>query len=279
MAQSFKSAISFGLVYVPITLHACVKNNDVAFNTLYKKTGERIHYKKTCRNCPAEVFQEDLVKGYQYEKDKYIVLTDKEIEKLKTPKNKSIEIESFVKLSEIDPIYFDKSYYVKPTGAENAFLLILKAIESEKKVGIAKTVLGNKEQVVAIRSINGQMILYTMHFFDEIQTTPIQKIKEKVKEKELDLAKIIIHNMTSKFEPEKYKNDYKDKLLSAIEDKIAGKKISGDVGTIIKPRSIINLMEALKNSIEKPNKKTKNKVIEKNKISKKTKKNNISKSA
>lgn len=279
MAQSFKTAISFGLVYVPITLHACIKNNDIAFNTLYKKTGERIHYKKTCRNCPADVFQDDLVRGYQYEKDKYVVLTDKEIEKLKTPKNKSIEIESFVKLNEIDPIYFDKSYYVKPMGAENAFLLILKAIESENKVGIAKTVLGTKEQVVAIRSINGQMILYTMHFFDEIQATPIQQIKEKIKDKELDMAKIIIHNMTSKFEPELYKNDYREKLLNAIEDKIAGKKIQGEDGAIVKPRSIINLMDALKKSISKSSKPktTKTKIVSKTKVTSKTKKNSKSK--
>lgn len=259
MAQSYKTAITFGLVFVPVTLHACIKSNDISFNTLYKKTGERIKYEKTCESCPHNISPEDIVRGYQYEKDKYVILTDEEIEKLKTKKNKSIEIESFVNLDEIDPIFFDKSYYVNPTSAENAFALILKALEQENKVGIAKTVLGTKEQVVAIRAIGGQMILNTMHFYDEIQASPVKKINEKINEKELSLAKMIIENMTEKFEPEKYKNEYREKLLDAIEAKLEGKQIKGEK-EIVKPRNVINLMDALQKSIKqtaKPKKSTK----------------------
>lgn len=254
MAFSYKSAISFGLVYFPVTLHACIKSDDISFNTLYKKTGERIKYKKTCEHCPPNINKEDIVKGFQYDKDKYVILTDSEIEKLKTPKEKSIDIESFVFLNEIDPIYFDKSYFVKPTGAENAFLIILKALKKQNKVGIAKTVLGSKEQVVAIREINGQMILNTMHFYDEVVASPVKDIKDKITEKELSLAEMVIENMTGVFEPEKYRNEYKKKIMKAIDDKIAGKKIKTASGDVVKPYNVVNLMEALEKSLKQTNK-------------------------
>ncbi|MDD2445876.1 MAG: Ku protein [Clostridia bacterium] len=254
MAQSYKSTIAFGVVYIPITLHACVKNNDISFNTLHKKTGERIKYKKTCENCPANLSKDDIVKGYQYEKDKYVILTDKEIDDIKSKRDKSIEILEFVDLKQIDPIYFDKSYYVKPNGAENAFNLILKAIEEENKVGVATTVLGTKEQLVAIRVIGGQMILYTMHFYDEVQTSPVKKTEIKVNENELKLAKSIINNMTSAFMPQKYKNNYREKLLVAIQSKLNGNEIKSKE-TVVKPNNVINIMDALKKSIELSKKK------------------------
>ncbi len=249
MAYSYKTALSFGLVFVPVTLHTCIKPNDITFNTLYKETGERIRYHKTCETCPEKLSQDDIVKGYQYEKDKYVILTDEEIEKLKTPKNKSIEIESFVNLNEIDPIFYDKSFFIKPTGAENAFFLILKALEDENKVGISKTVLGTKEQVVAIRVINGQMVLNTMHYNDEIQASPVKRSEEKVNQKELDLAKLIIENMSGAFEPQKYKNEYREKLITAINGKIDGKEIKSEKIRIIKP-NVLNLMDALQKSIK-----------------------------
>ncbi len=252
--QSFKTSITFGLVFVPVTLHSCVKENTIAFNTLYKKTGERIRYEKTCDGCPSNISNEDIVKGYQYEKGNYVILTDEELEKIKNKKDTTIAIETFVKLEQIDPIYFDKSYFVKPTGGENAFALILKALESEQKVGIAKTVLGTKEQLVALRTINGQMVLNTMHFYDEIQESPVQKVKEEVKESELKLAKMVIDNMTEDFDPQKYKDEYREKLLFAIEDKINGKAIVGEKKTIVKPTNIINLMQALQDSVKKTNK-------------------------
>lgn len=255
MAHSYKTAITFGLVYVPVTLHACIKTKDIAFNTLYAKTGERIRYEKTCENCPEEVDPKDIIKGYQYEKDKYVTITDEELEKIKTKKDRAIEIESFVNLEEIDPVYFDKSYFINPTSAENAYLLILKSLEEQNKVGIAKTVLGTKEQVVAIRAIQGQMILNTMHFYDEIQVSPVKNIPDKISAKELSLAKMIIENMTESFEPEKYKDEYRARLYKAIQTKLKGKPIQGKREDIV-ASNITNLMDALQQSVKKPPKKS-----------------------
>ena len=249
MAYSYKGAITFGLVYIPITLQLSIKEHDIGFNMLEKKTLSRVKYKKTCVDCNnKEVKNEDIVKGYQYEKDKYVVFTEKDFEKLKTEKNKNIVIEQFVNLNEIDPIYFDKSYYVKPTGGDKAYSVLLKAMENEKKAGIAKTVLGTKETLLLIRAKNGKMIVCTMYFESEVQKAPeIQN--SKLTKKELDLAKNLINQMTEPFKPEKYKDEYHEKLKKAIKRKIAGNEIV-ESKQEEKPVKVINLMDALQKSLK-----------------------------
>jgi DNA end-binding protein Ku len=249
MPYSFKGSISFGLVYIPITLHTAVRNNDIGFNMLEKNTMSRVQYKKTCVDCnDHEVKNEDIIKGYQYEENKYVVFEDDDFEKLKTKKDKNITIEQFVDLSDIDPIYFEKSYYVVPTGAERAFVLLRGAMENQNKVGIAKTVLGTKETLIAIRVRGGEMLLSTMYFTDEIQANPIRpSLDVTVNPQELDLAKTIINNMTGKFEPDKYKDEYRLRIQQAIEQKIAGQEI-------VRPAEkaetgITNLMDALTASL------------------------------
>lgn len=249
MAYSYKGAISFGLVYIPITLSLSVKEQDIGFNMLEKKTKSRVKYKKTCVDCNnKEVKNEDIVKGYQYEKDKYVIFTNEDFEKLKTPKDKNITIESFVSLDEIDPIYFDKAYYVKPVGADKAFHVLLKAMESEKKAGIAKTVLGTKETLILLRVRDGKMLVNTLYFHSEVQKAP-EIANQKIAKKELDLAKNLIEQMTGKFEPEKYKDEYYTKLKKAIKRKISGNEIVESKDEK-QPSKIINLMEALQKSID-----------------------------
>lgn len=243
-----KTAIQFGLVYIPITLHSCTKNTDIGFNLLYKKTGQRIKYKKTCEDCPAKISQDDIVKGYEYERDKYVVLTNDELKKLKSKRDENIEILQFSNLSEIDPIFYEDSYYVEPTGAKNAYALLIKALESEKKVGIAKAVLGSSENLIALRSIDGCLVISKLHFADEIQENPISKTNNSVKKEELDMAKKLVSSMTKPFDINAYKNEYKERVQKAIEDKIAGQKIQ--VVKTVKPKTIANLMEALKQSVK-----------------------------
>jgi len=252
----YKGSISFGLVYIPITLHSTIKDNDIGFNLLDKKTMSRIKYKKTCVGCnDKEVKQENIVKGYEYEKDKYVIFEEKDFDKIKSKKDESIAIDCFVGLDEIDPIYFDRPYYVVPTGAEKAFRILLYAMETENKAAVAKTVLGTKETLIAIRAKDGQMLLNTLFFQEEVQKNPAKEVDislEKNLDKELKMAKEIINSMTEKFEPERYKDEYREKLQKAIEQKVAGKEI-------ISPRQekeikVGDLMDALAKSLDILNK-------------------------
>ena len=249
MAYSYKGSISFGLVYIPVTLHSTIKNNDVGFNMIDKKTMSRVKYKKTCADCDGrEVRQEDIVKGFEYEDGRYVIFEEKDFEKLKSKKDKNITIEKFVSLSEVDPLYFDKPYYVAPTGAEKAFAVLLTAMEQEGKAAIAKTVLGTKETLILIRAKGGQMLLNTLFFEEEVTKNPAKKITEKGNAAELKMAKAIIEGMTGEFNPEEYRDEYRQKIREAIDRKIAGKEIVApkekNVGTVA------NLMDALTKSLE-----------------------------
>lgn len=249
MAYSYKGAITFGLVYIPVTLISSVKNNDIGFNLIDKKTMSRVKYKKTCVDCGnREVKNEDVVKGYQYEKDKYVIFTDKDFEKIKTKKDKNITIQQFVNLNEVDPIYFDKAYYVNPIGAENAYEVLLNAMEKENKAGIAKAVLGTKETLIMIRAKDGTMLVNTLFFANEVLKAPQIKKLKPIK-KEVDLAVTLINQMTGKFEPEKFKDEYNLKLKKAIKSKIAGNEII-EYAEKEEPSKIINLMDALKQSLK-----------------------------
>ena len=243
LAYSYKGSISFGFVYIPITLHASTQEHGISFHLLDKKTKSRVKYKKTCVDCKdKEIKNEDIIKGYEYEKGKYVLFDDDDFEKIKSIKEKSIVIEQFVNLDEIDPIYYQKAYYVVPTGAEKAYYLLLQAMEQENKAGLAKSIIGTKENLIIIRAKNHQMILNTLFFEDEIKSNPNQEITEKVTQAELKLAKTLIQEMTAPFKPKQYKDEYHQKIKKAIEAKIAGKKI-----VAVKEKAqvpIVDLMEA-----------------------------------
>lgn len=251
-----KTSISFGLVYIPVTLNKKVKENDIGFNLIDKKTMSRVQYKKSCVDCGDRlVKQEDIVKGYEYEKDKYVIFTEEDFEKIKTSRDKSIVIENFVDLNEIDPVYFDTPYSVSPTGAEKAFSVLIKAMEEENKAGIAKTVLTTRDTLVALRVKNGEMILNTLFFADEVKSA--RTFSVPAGEKELELAKTIIQSMSEKFEPEKYKDEYREKIMAAIDKKIAGKRIEPVKEK--KVNNVIDLMEALQKSLKEVKKPAKKK--------------------
>ena len=248
MAYSYKTSLNFGLVYIPVTLHSAVRENDVGFRMIDKKTMSRVRYVKTCEDCGGKsVRQEDIVKGFEYEDGKYVIFEESDFEKLKTKKDKNITIEKFVDVAEVDPLYFDKPYYVVPTGAEKAFAVLLSAMQEEGKAAIAKTILGTKETLIMIRAKDGQMLLNTLFFAEEITANPAKELAVGG-EKELQMAKVIIESMTREFRAEEYKDEYRERLQAAIERKISGKEI-------VSPKekgngSVFNLMEALTKSLE-----------------------------
>lgn len=264
MAYSYKSSISFGLVYIPITLHLCVKNNDISFNFIDKNTMSRIKYKKTCLDCSGkEVKNEDIVKGYEYEKDAYVIIDDKDFESVKSKRDKTIAIEKFVDLHNIDPLYYNKAYYVMPTGAEQAYSLLMGAMESKNMAGVAKTVLGKKDTLIVLRVKNGQMLLNTLFFEDEIQVSPAKNIIPISTGKELSLAKNLIENMSDAFDISAYKDEYREKLVALIDAKVSGETFA--IPKEKESKRVGSLMDALLESIASTQKNSKDKPTTKSK--------------
>ena len=244
---AFSGSIAFGLVYIPVTLTAAARPKDPGFNLLHKKTGARIRYVKTAEGV-GEVGSADIVKGYEYEKGKYVVFDDKELEKLRSTADRQIVISAFVAAGEVDPLYWEKSYYVSPTGGEKAFSLLAAAMEKTGTAGIAKAVIGKKETLAMLRTDKGRMYLTTLFFADEIASAPAAMPEPTGSAAELELAERLIRNMTAAFRPEAYKDEYRERLAEAIEDKAAGKAIAGKKTKA--PGKVTDLMDALRKSVE-----------------------------
>jgi len=221
-----KTVISFGLVAIPIAMYTATQDNDIHFNQLHKEDESRIRYKKICAHCEKEVKQEDIIKGYQYDKDHYVTVTDDEIEKIKTAKDKSIQILHFANLNQISPIYYDKAYHVLPDkGGNKAFELFRVALFEQQKIAIGKTVLGTKEKLLAIIPREDGVIIQTMFFENEIKEIPKSYQKPDVGTEELKMAKLLIDSMDTPFEPSEYFNEYQTKLKQLLDDKIAASMV------------------------------------------------------
>jgi len=244
-----KTAISFGLVHIPISLHTATTDADIRFNQLHKDTKERIRYKKTCPNCGGEVKAEDIVKGFEYEKDKYVIVTEDDFEKIKTEKDRTIQILHFTDLNQIDPVYYDKTYHAIPElGGEKAFELLRRAMLDENKIAIAKTVLGTKETLLALIPRDEGILAETMFYEDEIKELPKSYSKQPAGETELSMAKTLISSMIKPFDPTMHRDEYQARLKDLITQKIAGKET---VTAESEPQgNVIDLMEALKKSVE-----------------------------
>lgn len=249
MAATHKGAISFGLVHIPVTLHTATQDNDIHFNQLCKEDNSRVRYKKICAGCGKEVKSEDIIKGFEYDKDKYVIITDDDLEKIKTEKDKSIQILHFDDLKNIRPIYYDKTYHVIPeAGGEKAFELLRNAMIQEGKVAIGKTVMGNSETLLCIIPTEQGMLIEKMYYVDEIKDIPKSYAKPDVSEQELNMAKTLIESMVKEFQPELYHDEYQVRLKALIQDKIQGREIVAAKSE--NEGNVVNLMEALQQSIE-----------------------------
>jgi len=245
-----KSVITFGMVAIPIAMHTATQDNDIHFNQLHKEDNSRIRYKKVCAHCGKEIRTEDIVKGFEYDDDKYVVVTDEEIEKIKTEKEKSIQILHFAQLNQISPVYYDKTYQATPeAGGEKAFELLRAALMAEQKIAIGKTVMGTKDTLMAIIPREDGILISTMFYADDIKALQKPYASPEVSGQELEMAKTLINSMNTPFDPGKYQDEYQLKLRALIETKIAGKEVVAPA-----PESagkVIDLMEALKASVEK----------------------------
>lgn len=252
MAVAHKSAISVGLLYIPVGLYKTTRDISISFNQLCKDTHQRIRYKKYCPSCNKEVKNDDIIKGYEFEKDRYVTITEEEIEKIKTKKDKTIHILHFSKMSEVDQIYYEKNYYVVPEiGGEKPFELLRQALLSQEKVAIAKTVIGTNETLIVLYPTNDGIIAKTLFYQEEIQEIPKSQAKVEINDSELEMAKSLITAMSKEFDIDQYHDEYQEKLREAINKKISGQEIvSADSSA---PNNIINIMDALKKSVDMAN--------------------------
>lgn len=256
---SRKTVITFGMVAIPVAMYTATQDNDIHFNQLHKEDNSRIRYKKTCAHCGKEIKPEDIVRGYEYDDGKYVVITDEEIEKIKTEKEKSIQILHFAQLNQISPVYYNKTYQAIPEpGGEKAFELLRSALMAEQKIAIGKAVIGTKDTLMAIIPREDGIIIATMFYADEIKDIQKPYSKPKVSEQESKMARLLINSMDTPFDPAMYKDEYQEKLRMLIESKISGKEVVS--AKTEGPAKVIDLMEALKASVEKA-KKEKEKAI------------------
>lgn len=248
MPAAHKSAISVGLLYIPVGLYKTTKETGIAFNQLCKDTHERVKYKKYCPSCNKEISNDDIIKGYEYEKGHYVTFTPDELEKIKSTRDKTIHIVHFAKMSEIDPLLFDRDYYLAAeSGAEKAYELLRQSLLSQKTVGVAKTVLGTNEELLVLYPTKECIVAKILHYQEEIQELP-KSSRTEISKEELAMAKTLISSMTRKFDISEYHDEYQERLRNAITSKIHGNEIlSADTtGT---PGNVIDLMEALQKSV------------------------------
>jgi DNA end-binding protein Ku len=250
----WSGAISFGLVNVPVKLYSAVSKKTVRFNQLNAETGNRIQQKRVDPETGEEVGYDQIVKGYELTKDRYVVLTPDELDALDPAKTRTVDIEDFVDLEEIDPVYYDHPYYLVPDkGASKAYALLLGAMKEANKVAIARVVLRSKEQLVAIRPSGDVLMMETMLFHDEV--VPSDDIDDmpdasdlKATDRELKMAQQLIDSLSSEFDPTRYRDEYREQVLELIERKAAGEEIAVQPQAE-EPARVPDLMAALEASL------------------------------
>jgi DNA end-binding protein Ku len=258
MARAIWSgSISFGLLNVPVRLYSAVSKQTVRFRELREGDGSRVKHKRVAESDGKEVPYEKIVKGYEYAPDQYVVLSRDELSELEPQRSRAIEIQDFVDLDDIDPIYFEQPYFLGPDkGAERAYALLVQAMKDARKVAVARFVLRNKEHLAAIRPLDDVLTLTTMRFADEVSSPQdldgevFEEAKPKKPEKrELEMAKQLIESLTSDFEPGKYHDEYREELLDLLERKAEGKEVVSAPTEEPKPTKAPDLMAALEESL------------------------------
>jgi DNA end-binding protein Ku len=246
----WKGAISFGLVTIPVAVYPATEEKTLRFNQLHDEDGGRIRYKRVCEKDGEEVTFEHIVKGYEVEKDRYVVLTDEDLNAIPVESSRAIDIHRFVDLDEIDPVMFKKSYYLVPeeTGAK-AYALLREAMADDGRVGIAKVSFRDKEHLAALRFKDEAFVLETMYWPDEIREADFGgvDVSAKIRGQELEMAKQLIESLSGEWNPEEYSDEYREALLQIVEAKLNGQEIE-----VVAPEptaKVVDLMEALKASV------------------------------
>jgi DNA end-binding protein Ku len=251
----WKGSISFGLVNIPIALYPATRREELKFRLLRKVDLSPVNYKRVAEKDGKEVSWDQIVKGYEYEKGKYVVLKDEDFERVDLEATQTVDIQDFVDLEEIDPMFFYKPYYLEPQkGGDKAYALLRDALKDSNKVGIAKVVIKTRQYLAGVKPEDGALVLELMHFADELADPGKLHVPKKteVGKREMTMAKSLIDSMSSKWNPEKYKDDYREALMEVIEEKVeaGGKEIDEKPKKAPKPTKIIDLVSVLQKSLE-----------------------------
>jgi DNA end-binding protein Ku len=251
----WKGSISFGLVNIPIALYPATRREEFKFRLLRKSDLSPVNYKRVAEKDGKEVPWEQIVKGYEYEKGKYVVLKDEDFQRVDLEATQTVDIQDFVDQKEIDPVFFYKPYYLEPQkGGDKAYALLRDALEESKKVGIAKVVIKTRQYLAGVKPEDGVLALELMHFADELADPEKLHVPKKteVSKREMTMAKSLIDSMSSKWNPEKYKDDYREALMEVIEEKVeaGGKEIEEKPKKAPKPTKVIDLVSVLQKSLE-----------------------------
>ena len=256
MKALWKGNISFALVNIPVKLYGASHKRDLSFHLLHKKCASPLHYERHCPACKVEVPWEETVHGYEYEKGKFVVVTDEEIEHIPLKTSKRIDILRFIDHEEIDPIYYDKAYYLEPVeGGERSYALLRETLKGTGKAALAKIAFKEKEHIAIVRDYRGTLTLHTLLYADEIVSREALNIPQKVDidKKELALAAELVDRFLGRFNIEAYHDEFRDSLMEVIKAKIAGREVVVAPGK--EAEKVVDLMEALKRSLEKSKKK------------------------
>lgn len=251
MRATWSGMISFGLVNIPVKVYTASRDQDISFHQLHKEDNGRVRYDKVCKVCGNALDKDDIVKGYEYKKGQYVILTDEELASIDLPTTKTISIMHFVDSAEISPLQYDQAYYVAPDeNGERAYALLREALGRSNKVGIGKVTLHTREQLAAVRAVDGALALETLHLADEMVGTEglgIPAPDIEVPKSELELADVLIQHLTAPFKPEEYHDEYEQALKELISKKIEGEEVTAPSAP--QPTNVIDIMSALKASL------------------------------
>ena len=251
----WKGSISFGLVNIPIALYPATRREELKFRLLRKGDLSPVNYKRVAEKDGKEVPWDQIVKGYEYEKGKYVVLKDEDFERVDLEATPTVDIQAFVDQEEIDPMFFYKPYYLEPQkGGDKAYALLRDALKDTNKVGVAKVVIKTRQYLAGVKPEDGALVLELMHFADELADPEKLHVPKKMEvgKREMSMAKSLIDTMSSKWNPEKYKDDYREALMEVIEEKVeaGGKEIEEKPRKAPKPTKVIDLVSVLQKSLE-----------------------------
>jgi DNA end-binding protein Ku len=251
MATSvWKGHLTFGLVSLPVRLFTAARSESLSFNQLHKVDNSRIKQVIFCQAEDKPIPRDEIVKGYEYEKGRYVVIQDEDIKKVAPKTAKVMEIQEFVKAGDVDPVYLESSYYMAPDeGGEKPYALLFEALKETKYYAVAKIAMHNREHIVIVRPGERGMVLHTMYYADEVRRTEeFRTDTSTVSEREMKLAKMLVESLAAEFDPEKYHDTYRDNLRQMIDAKVAGHKVVETPEPHMAP--VIDIMEALKKSLE-----------------------------